>query len=113
MSSACAFESTIFIMWPDPPLVMKAIAMPTCVSATDTCVPGTCIEHMSAIAPDPLCGFASVAVDAFSSQRIADFAREWITSKVLSIDAGTARTYTKALAHHVLPGCEQPVIAKQ
>lgn len=35
--------------------------------------------------------------------RIDEFAREWMASKALSIDAGTARTYAKALEHHVLP----------
>ncbi len=35
--------------------------------------------------------------------RIADFARTWLASKALSLDAGTARTYTKALEDHVLP----------
>lgn len=36
-------------------------------------------------------------------QRVEDFAREWMESKLVSVDAGTARTYAKALEHHVLP----------
>jgi len=36
-------------------------------------------------------------------QRVEEFARDWMASKLVSIDAGTARTYAKALEHHVLP----------
>ncbi|HEY4182682.1 MAG TPA: tyrosine-type recombinase/integrase [Kofleriaceae bacterium] len=36
-------------------------------------------------------------------QRIRDFARTWIASKSLSVDAGTALTYAKALEDHVVP----------
>lgn len=36
-------------------------------------------------------------------QRVEDFARDWMASKRVSVDAGTARTYAKALEHHVLP----------
>lgn len=36
-------------------------------------------------------------------QRVADFARDWMASKLVSVDPGTARTYAKALEHHILP----------
>jgi integrase len=35
--------------------------------------------------------------------RIGDFARSWIESKALKLDAGTMRTYSDALENHVLP----------
>ena len=36
-------------------------------------------------------------------QRVEEFAKDWMASKLVSVDAGTARTYAKALEHHVLP----------
>ncbi len=36
-------------------------------------------------------------------QRVGDFARSWIRSKALGVDATTASTYADALEHHVLP----------
>ncbi len=36
-------------------------------------------------------------------QRVEEFATDWMASKLVSVDAGTARTYAKALEHHVLP----------
>jgi integrase len=35
--------------------------------------------------------------------RVGDFAKSWIESKALKLDAGTMRTYTDALENHVLP----------
>lgn len=36
-------------------------------------------------------------------QRVEEFANDWLASKLVSVDAGTAQTYAKALEHHVLP----------
>lgn len=36
-------------------------------------------------------------------QRVGDFAKSWIASKAVSLDAGTASTYADALDDHVLP----------
>jgi integrase len=38
-----------------------------------------------------------------TKQRVSDFARSWIASKAVSVDAATASTYADALEQHVLP----------
>ena len=38
-----------------------------------------------------------------TKQRVSDFARSWIASKAVSVDATTASTYADALEQHVLP----------
>jgi integrase len=43
------------------------------------------------------------ATEAPVRQRVSDFAKSWIASKAVSLDAGTARTYAAALEDHVLP----------
>lgn len=43
------------------------------------------------------------AAEAVARQRVGDFAKSWIASKAVSLDAGTASTYAKALEDHVLP----------
>lgn len=54
---------------------------------------------MRAALLDEIRAAATVAV----RQRVGDFARSWIASKAVSLDAGTASTYAKALEDHVLP----------
>lgn len=43
------------------------------------------------------------AAEAVQRLRVGDFAKSWIASKAVSLDAGTASTYAKALEDHVLP----------
>lgn len=38
-----------------------------------------------------------------TKQRVSDFARSWIASKAVSLDAATASTYADALEQHLLP----------
>jgi hypothetical protein len=43
------------------------------------------------------------AARVVTKQRISDFARSWIASKAVSLDATTASMYADALEQHVLP----------
>lgn len=43
------------------------------------------------------------AMRVATKQRVSDFARSWIASKAVSVDATTASTYADALEQHVLP----------
>jgi hypothetical protein len=45
----------------------------------------------------------SAATRVVTKQRVSDFAKSWIASKAVSLDATTADTYADALEQHVLP----------
>lgn len=45
----------------------------------------------------------SAATRVATKQRVSDFAKSWIASKAVSLDATTASTYADALEQHVLP----------